>query len=244
MEAVKKFLDKTPDDVSASALDRNLRSSLQDLGLGLFAYLAIRMPGQLVLERAPLIVSNYPRKWIERYVQQNYQLRDPIVGMTSVRRTPLHWDARSWGWPLRPDQRQMLEEALEFGIARGVTFPIHGPGSELGLFTIASAEIAGMFEDAVRENLHIVHMIGLYTHNIVAKQFCWETQAADFGLTPKEKEVLLWTARGKTSWEAARIIHRSEATVNYHLKQAMRKLNAANKCQAVAKATLHHLLDF
>lgn len=55
-------------------------------------------------------------------------------------------------------------------------------------------------------------------------------------ITQRELECLDWTARGKTSWETSIILEISENTVNFHLKNALRKLDANNKCHAIAKA--------
>jgi LuxR family transcriptional regulator, quorum-sensing system regulator LasR len=55
-------------------------------------------------------------------------------------------------------------------------------------------------------------------------------------LSPRQLEVLRWMAQGKTGWEVAVIMDCSEATVNYHLKQAFRKLDVTNKVQAVSRA--------
>jgi LuxR family transcriptional regulator, quorum-sensing system regulator LasR len=55
-------------------------------------------------------------------------------------------------------------------------------------------------------------------------------------LSPRQREVLLWTAQGKTTWETSIIINCTEATVNYHLRQVLRKLEATNKTHAVSRA--------
>jgi LuxR family quorum-sensing transcriptional regulator LasR len=55
-------------------------------------------------------------------------------------------------------------------------------------------------------------------------------------LSARQLEALSWTAQGKTSWETAIIMHCTEATVNYHLKQVFRKLQVTNKTHAVSKA--------
>jgi len=55
-------------------------------------------------------------------------------------------------------------------------------------------------------------------------------------LTEREIEILTWTAQGKTSGEIAQILGRSVATVNFHLQNAMGKLNVVNKTQAAIKA--------
>lgn len=55
-------------------------------------------------------------------------------------------------------------------------------------------------------------------------------------ITRREKEVLRWTADGKTTSEISRIINISERTVKFHLYNAIRKLGAMNKTQAAVKA--------
>src|SRR5690606_29242341 len=55
-------------------------------------------------------------------------------------------------------------------------------------------------------------------------------------LTHREKEILRWTAEGKTSCEVAQILSISERTVNFHINNAMLKLCCTNKTQASAKA--------
>ena len=66
-------------------------------------------------------------------------------------------------------------------------------------------------------------------------------QAQD--LTPREREVLRWTAAGKTSCEIGIILGISARTVNFHVTSILSKLNAVNKTQAVVKAVLLDLLN-
>ncbi len=60
--------------------------------------------------------------------------------------------------------------------------------------------------------------------------------AIEVHLTEREREVLTWVGRGKTSAEIAIILGISERTVNFHCDQAMRRLDVINRIQAVAKA--------
>jgi len=55
-------------------------------------------------------------------------------------------------------------------------------------------------------------------------------------LSAREKEVLTWVGRGKTSGEIAIILGLSERTVNFHCDRAMKRLNVVNRTQAVATA--------
>jgi DNA-binding CsgD family transcriptional regulator len=49
-------------------------------------------------------------------------------------------------------------------------------------------------------------------------------------------ECLSWTMEGKTAWETGAILSISERTAVLHLQNAMQKLGAVSKHQAVLKA--------
>lgn len=63
-------------------------------------------------------------------------------------------------------------------------------------------------------------------------------------LTSREVECLQWTMAGKTSWETGRIIGCSERTVNFHIGNAIRKLEVKNRRCAVVKALALNLIQF
>ena len=67
-------------------------------------------------------------------------------------------------------------------------------------------------------------------------------KAQGIDLTPREKEVLTWVGRGKTSAEIAMIIGIRERTVNFHCDQATRRLDVVNRVQAVATAMTHRMI--
>jgi DNA-binding NarL/FixJ family response regulator len=62
------------------------------------------------------------------------------------------------------------------------------------------------------------------------------------GPTDREKEVLTWVARGKTSAEIAIILGLKERTINFHCDNAMKRLDVINRTQAVAKAVAEGII--
>jgi DNA-binding NarL/FixJ family response regulator len=69
------------------------------------------------------------------------------------------------------------------------------------------------------------------------------TSHVSLELTERERDVLRWTAAGKTSSETGMILGISARTVNYHITSILLKLNAVNKTQAVVKAVMLDLLN-
>jgi DNA-binding CsgD family transcriptional regulator len=55
-------------------------------------------------------------------------------------------------------------------------------------------------------------------------------------LSQREIEVLSWTLEGKTAWEVSVILGITERTTNFHLGNAIQKLETDNKHSAVIKA--------
>ncbi|WP_169798353.1 PAS domain-containing protein [Sphingomonas soli] len=61
-------------------------------------------------------------------------------------------------------------------------------------------------------------------------------------LSAKEIECLRWVSVGKTAWESAIIMGRSQRTVEFHLVNAVRKLAATNKIHAAVIAVREGLI--
>jgi DNA-binding response OmpR family regulator/DNA-binding CsgD family transcriptional regulator len=59
----------------------------------------------------------------------------------------------------------------------------------------------------------------------------------ELGLTPREADVLLWTARGKSNKDMSEILNISARTVNKHLDHIFIKLGVENRASAAAVAT-------
>ncbi|MEF9672272.1 LuxR family transcriptional regulator [Pseudomonas sp. PCH446] len=65
---------------------------------------------------------------------------------------------------------------------------------------------------------------------------CIPKTANEVRLTRREKEVLQWSAIGKTSWEISNICNCSEANVDFHFKNIRRKFGVTSRSAAVVQA--------
>ena len=59
---------------------------------------------------------------------------------------------------------------------------------------------------------------------------------------PRELEILQWLAQGLTNSEIAARLHLSQETVRWYNKQIFEKLGAANRTQAVQRASEQNLI--
>jgi DNA-binding NarL/FixJ family response regulator len=87
-----------------------------------------------------------------------------------------------------------------------------------------------------------LEMLGIVVENRLRRSNNRSNQESRPPLTDREKEVLTWVARGKTSSEIGTILSLAERTVNFHCDQAMKRLDVNNRTQAVAKAITCRLI--
>jgi NarL family two-component system response regulator LiaR len=85
-------------------------------------------------------------------------------------------------------------------------------------------------------------------HPVIARKLIQEIRAEpkedlQESLTAREKEILLWVARGLPNKQIAQKVHISEATVRAHVSNIFSKLNLANRSQVVLYAVQKGWID-
>lgn len=232
---------------SVSTLDavgEILAQATLDVGFPYFSYLSTSVSGGYQSEASePIFLTNYPAEWRSRYLDKAYYYVDPVSILGTKRRLPFKWGCGRFLNGFKASQKLVFYEAREFGVANGFTLPVHGPKGECGLFTVVSPDNDAQFDEAISEVEGALYILGSNAHALCMERFAIAGSVETIELSARERECLIWTARGKTSDDIAEIIRRATPTVNYHLQKAMRKLNAVNKFQAVIKAYERQLLN-
>lgn len=185
--------------------------------------------------------SNYAQKWRQFYDERSLALIDPTVGHCLAWTSPLIWSDTMY---TSEEQKNMREEAQCYGLRSGVTLPIHGPQGELGMLTFATDELISpqllRHFKATLPKMALIRDVAFDASCSYLRKHLGE-ELPD--LTQREKEVLLWTARGKSAWEIAEIFHCSEAVVDFHLANVRRKFSVTSKYTAAIKALQLGLID-
>ena len=183
------------------------------MGFDLFA-LAFDRRG--VGDAASMLVHNYPDAWANVYVGFDLSGTDPIRRASERSLTGFQWRDVDRYIPLSRGDRQLLKVARESGIGDGYTVPRHLPGEATGTCSFAVAPNAKI----PVEMLHAAEIVGavaLASARQLVGAGAYKPRAA---LTERQRECVLWSARGKTAGETAGILGISEETVNRHLKIA------------------------
>jgi LuxR family transcriptional regulator, quorum-sensing system regulator BjaR1 len=122
--------------------------------------------------------------------------------------------------------------AREFGLNKRFLVPIvRSTGFQ------ACVTMAGEQPDYEPRAKRALHLVAMYVHaRCAALMGCESDGQRRRVLSERERDVLAWAAEGKSSWEIATIPGVSERTVNWHVEQSKKKLDAVTRIQAVIKA--------
>lgn len=207
----------------------------EQLGFDRFLYGA-RIPTSFVKPYF-IFINGYPGEWRQRYTANGYMAIDPTVSHCATHITPIPWDRLKHLENESDQVRQFMGEAREFGLNSGVSFPIHSAQGEFAMLNLASGKNHVQVKSPILEAMPYASLFSGYLHEAVRRIF--ENQVLPLShihLTDREKQCLLWSAEGKTTWETSHILGVSERTVVFHLQNAVGKLNAVSRQQAVARA--------
>jgi DNA-binding CsgD family transcriptional regulator len=219
-----------------------LVKSAEDEGFGQVGYGAltyrelVRLPGH----SAPWVAMSFPAQWRDRYVERKYHEIDPVVRRTPTMPGPFRWDRLAQLFRLEPGERLVLSEAYEAGLKHGVSVPLFGAWGRVAVVSFASSR------DDVDEERRLSHLNALAAQFHVA--FSEIAHKVENGrpvvqLSPRERDCLSWAAEGKSSWDISIILAISENTVNFHIKNAMKKLRTTSRMVAVVKAIRLNLIS-
>ena len=221
------------------ALTAQCRAHSEALGFDSFVH-ALRLPTQLSQARL-VMLDGYPSGWVSHYFAQSFAASDPVMSWCTKHVVPVRWSELRIA-PGSQGERMMLE-AGDFGLRDGVSMPLHGPHGELGILSIAINRPTAAADAITQRALPFVQMLASHLHEAVRRVAGLHEAQQTVSLTPRESECLRWTADGKTSADIALLLGTSENTVNFHLKNAIQKLEASNRQHAVTRAMLKGLIQ-
>lgn len=184
--------------------------------------------------------SSYDKGWALRYVERNYFSVDPTVrhGLTSTE--IMVWSADS---SIEAGPKEFWSEAHAHKLRHGLCIPVQTSRGINGMMSfVRSAEPMTNLElDAKELRLqYLTRALHTVISQIAVPKLMPESALS---LTARERDVLRWTATGKTSHEIGLILAIDERTVKFHMRNSMSKLNSATRTEAAVKAAKLGLLD-
>ncbi|RUY13391.1 MAG: LuxR family transcriptional regulator [Mesorhizobium sp.] len=227
------FLEMTDDVAQSEQLFELLSAFALNFDCPWIAY------GPLASERAfkpnregSVVMWNYPAEWQERYSRMGYAKIDPLIKKGRKEAGPFRWSEVYTDESITEDGRRVLDEAATFGLRSGVTIPLHGPADSFRFMSFAQS----LDCELLNRTITYLQMAALRFHLMVTKFDTTTASERVHNLSPREIQCIDWVSKGKSSWEIGTILGRSRNTIDFHLKNVMRKLDATSRTVAVVKA--------
>ncbi|ALA19764.1 hypothetical protein AL346_15210 [Chelatococcus sp. CO-6] len=181
-----------------------------------------------------ILVNAWPDAWYRRYIAAGHYRRDPCVARSLRSPRPFAWRELEREMAQDAAGRRVMAEARDFGLKQGICVPLHIPGGPSAVVTMAGEAVDD--SPGADRVLHLAALSAFWSLTGIRKPIARPSRFEPSDLTRRECEVLQWTAAGKTAWEVGQILGIAETTAISHLRNARRKLGAANVVHAVAEA--------
>jgi len=221
-----------------------IQTLFKELGLDRWAYQNTALDSN--------VETNYPQRWVERYISQNYFSIDPVIKHAESYNIPFIWEENGaylqvshvvstqhspHQLQLSKQQLHFFEEAKSYNIEYGLIIPID---EETNNASYAFAPESIPKEEMSKwccDNIEYLDFICNVNYRLHKPRYSNKVL-----VTSKEREVLYWLSEGKSSWEVSKILNISERTVNFHTGNIKKKLKASNRSQMISAAFREKLI--
>jgi LuxR family transcriptional regulator, quorum-sensing system regulator CciR len=223
-------------DVRKLDSEEELREALSDVARDLgFRYFALIDHVDVRGSEAAIRIHNYPAAWAEWFDEQSLGTTDPVHRASNITSVGFAWSNLARMIPLTDEDRRVLERARGHGIGDGFTVPAHVPGEAHGSCSFACAPGELFCED----RLPLLQLVGAFAFEAARSMRRRRFTQAPVRLTDRQRECVMWAARGKSDWEIAHILGISHDTVIEHLRHARERYGVGKR----TLVAIHALFD-
>ncbi|WIT13596.1 LuxR C-terminal-related transcriptional regulator [Paucibacter sediminis] len=219
--------------VDIQALEANLVAFANHMDFGLVS--AVLMHGDL---QSPDVrvrsVSNTPQAFMEISTSLDEARGDPVMQRLMSRSIPFIYDQRLYA---DSGAGELWEVQAPFGYCTGIAVGLHLPDNQHFMLGVDRPKRLPRSEKQLTRMLADVQLLAVHAQDAARRLLGPAVIEAPKlpALTPRELECLKWTMEGKSAWAVGQILAISSSAVNFHIQNAMRKLEVSSKHSAVLK---------
>lgn len=242
-ERTLAFAAQAPEMQTRKALTSGLVSVLEAVHATNFACLYLRREnGTMTIERS---ISNLPRAWQQLYLERGYDATDPVFQGVVRGGAYGYWDELTRGMVLDRSGREVMGAARSFDMREGFTkrvaldgggvAVVMATGTELVHSTSARAAMRMVFDIFANEGARM-----LKSH-VDGRGFS-DAEEPLGRLSKTQLKVLVMRSEGLSNKQVAMNLGRHEKTVECHVTEILRRLDARNMIDAIRIATRQKLI--
>lgn len=188
-------------------------------------------------------LSTYNDDWVSHIMERGYFAEDPIHLATTKTVHGFAWHDVGDIIHLTSRHKQILSEAIGFGLGAGFTVPVHLPGEYQGSCSFAARSM----EDVPENALHVAQLCGTFAFEAARRIIRRKMKLEDTGmpeLTPRQVEALILVGRGKTDREIGNILGISRSTAHEHVEGVRRAYGNAQRAYLIVRALFDGQIAF
>lgn len=205
---------KTPGIYDAQTTFDSVSNTLEDrFGIMQLSY-AVSYT-QSAEDDPPILLLNYPDAWVERYVENNYFMIDPVLRHAEHAMAPFLWSELDW---TAAPVAALLKEARAHGVGQsGFSIPIQAERGASVLISMASTMHPRDWKAFATERRVDLELIAFQLHQALMMSSGASLSAKLIGLSTRETDVLQCMGNGMTNEAVAKNLGITERTVRAHL---------------------------
>jgi DNA-binding CsgD family transcriptional regulator len=224
-------------DLSQSAdlgsFQRQLVTMAESLGFPLVsAWLVIDGPSPTAAPKF-YSVCNAPAAFLASARDTSAGARDPLNGHLKRSSVPIVYDQEFY---VSEGAAELWEEQAPYGYKCGVGVALHLPNHQHFVLGVDRDTPLPQDDEKLARLMGDLQLMSVHAQAAATRLMVPANETQVPKLTPREVDILRWSAEGKSAWNVGEILGVSEHTVNFHMRNIFRKLDCSSKPQALLKA--------
>jgi LuxR family quorum-sensing system transcriptional regulator CciR len=239
-DRIDAFVREVGKAETEDALTALLDAVSRDMG---FAYFALTHHVDIRRAAAPAIrLANYPCDWVHWFDDNRLGPTDPVHRASQLTSVGFPWSQLPSLITLTQRDCEVLALAERRGIGEGFTVPAHVPGEANGSCSFATAAGRPLSADQLPQ----AQLVGSFAFE--AARRIWQMRQPSLAprpqLTDRQRDCVIWAARGKSDWEISRILGLSEETVTEYMKRARARYGVNRRTMLAVHALFDGAISF
>jgi len=166
---------------------------------------------------------------------------DPVANLTASKSGVFRWSTALANIEISPEQYALMALGRDYNINDGISASLVDPAGTIDAlnFYTSDAQLNAEVYQAAARHINIILAAISVKYKVILSAFINDDLPV---LSPREKQIMEWVARGKSSADIAIILKVSPKTVDAHISHSVEKLDATNRTNAAAKAVTFGLI--
>lgn len=233
-ERMLNFAAQAPDLHTRKSLGAGLLSVLETVGASRFACLYLRREGgEMAIGKS---ISNLPPAWLDLYLQRGYDATDPVFQNVLRGGSYGYWNELTRGMNIGRSGAEVMVAARGFDMRDGFTKRVTLDGGGIAVVMAAGMELEK--QPTARAALRMAFDIFANEGARMLKSTAGARGAEPaITLSKTQLRVLMMRSEGLSNKLVAQKMGRHEKTVECHVTEILRRLEARNMIDAIRIAT-------